>query len=95
MTSHPTRETLIRDPHWRAAGFRPDDLAPRQRRLSVTGRAEAAAHGHPLAHGEVVSGGGSLILLAPPLIVRPEQIDEGVAKLDRVLSWVDAVELAG
>jgi taurine--2-oxoglutarate transaminase len=35
---------------------------------------------------------GSLILLAPPLIVRPEQIDEGVAKLDRVLSWIDAIE---
>jgi taurine--2-oxoglutarate transaminase len=35
---------------------------------------------------------GSLILVAPPLIVQPEHIDEGVAKLDRVLSWVDAVE---
>ena len=30
---------------------------------------------------------GSLILLAPPLIVQPEHIDEAVAKLDRVLSW--------
>jgi taurine--2-oxoglutarate transaminase len=38
---------------------------------------------------------GSLILLAPPLIVQPEQIDEGVAKLDRVLNWVDGVELDG
>jgi taurine--2-oxoglutarate transaminase len=38
---------------------------------------------------------GSLILLAPPLIVQPEHIDEAVAKLDRVLSWVDAVELGG
>src|SRR5215471_3022728 len=35
---------------------------------------------------------GSLILLAPPLIVQPEHIDEAVAKLDRVLTWVDAVE---
>src|SRR5262245_24826920 len=35
---------------------------------------------------------GSLILVAPPLIVQPEHIDEALAKLDRVLSWVDAVE---
>jgi taurine--2-oxoglutarate transaminase len=35
---------------------------------------------------------GSLILMAPPLIVQPEHIDEAVAKLDRVLTWVDAVE---
>jgi taurine--2-oxoglutarate transaminase len=34
---------------------------------------------------------GSLILLAPPLIVQPEHIDEAVAKLDRVLTRVDAV----
>jgi taurine--2-oxoglutarate transaminase len=33
---------------------------------------------------------GSLILLAPPLIVQPEHIDEAAAKLDRVLDWVDA-----
>ena len=38
---------------------------------------------------------GSLILLAPPLIVQPEHIDEAVDKLDRVLSWVDSVELDG
>jgi taurine--2-oxoglutarate transaminase len=38
---------------------------------------------------------GSLILLAPPLIVQPEHIDEGIACLDRVLSWVDAVEPDG
>jgi taurine--2-oxoglutarate transaminase len=38
---------------------------------------------------------GSLLLLSPPLIVQPEHIDEAVAKLDRVLSWVDAVELNG
>ncbi len=30
---------------------------------------------------------GGLLLLAPPLIVQPEQIDEAVRKLDRVLSW--------
>jgi taurine--2-oxoglutarate transaminase len=33
---------------------------------------------------------GGLLLLAPPLIVTPEQIDEAVMKLDRVLAWVDA-----
>lgn len=38
---------------------------------------------------------GSLILLAPPLIVQPEQIDEAVAKLDRILDWVDGVEVPG
>jgi taurine--2-oxoglutarate transaminase len=32
---------------------------------------------------------GSLILLAPPLIVREQHIDEAVAKLDNVLSWVE------
>src|SRR5207247_7079567 len=31
---------------------------------------------------------GSLILMAPPLIVRPEHIDEAMTKLDRVLTWV-------
>jgi taurine--2-oxoglutarate transaminase len=35
---------------------------------------------------------GSLILMAPPLIVQPEHLDEAVVKLDRVLSWVDSVE---
>jgi taurine--2-oxoglutarate transaminase len=34
---------------------------------------------------------GSLILLAPPLIVQPAEIDEAVARLDRVLDWVDGV----
>jgi len=32
---------------------------------------------------------GSLILLAPPLIVQPEHIDEAVSKLDRVLGGVE------
>ena len=35
---------------------------------------------------------GSLILVAPPLVAQPEHVDEAVGKLDRVLSWVDAVE---
>jgi taurine--2-oxoglutarate transaminase len=32
---------------------------------------------------------GSLLLLAPPLIVTPEHMDEAVAKLDQVLTWVE------
>jgi taurine--2-oxoglutarate transaminase len=32
---------------------------------------------------------GSLLLLAPPLILQPEHIDEAIYKLDRVLKWVD------
>jgi taurine--2-oxoglutarate transaminase len=44
------------------------------------------------AEGIHLMSRGSLILLAPPLIVTAEQIEEGVAKLDRVLSWIDAVE---
>jgi taurine--2-oxoglutarate transaminase len=32
---------------------------------------------------------GSLILLAPPLIVQPEHIEEAISKLDRVLGWVE------
>jgi taurine--2-oxoglutarate transaminase len=32
---------------------------------------------------------GSLILLAPPLIITPEQIAEAVSKLDRVLTWLE------
>lgn len=35
---------------------------------------------------------GHLILIAPPLIAQPEHIDEGIDKLDRLLTWVDAVE---
>ncbi len=38
---------------------------------------------------------GSLILLAPPLIVQPEHIEEAVAKLDRILDWVDNVPVQG
>jgi taurine--2-oxoglutarate transaminase len=32
---------------------------------------------------------GSLILLSPPLMVTPEQIEEAVRKLDGILSWVE------
>jgi taurine--2-oxoglutarate transaminase len=32
---------------------------------------------------------GSIILLAPPLIVSPEHIDEAISKLRAVLSWVE------
>jgi taurine--2-oxoglutarate transaminase len=32
---------------------------------------------------------GSLILLAPPLILQPEHIDEAISKLDQVLGWVE------
>ena len=32
---------------------------------------------------------GNLILLAPPLIVQPEHIDEAIRKLERVLAWVE------
>lgn len=33
---------------------------------------------------------GSLIILAPPLIVQAQEIDEAVEKLDRVLAWVSS-----
>jgi taurine--2-oxoglutarate transaminase len=32
---------------------------------------------------------GCLLLLSPPLIVRPEDVEEGVEKLDRLLEWID------
>jgi taurine--2-oxoglutarate transaminase len=32
---------------------------------------------------------GSLILLAPPLIVLPQHIDEAVEKLENILSWLE------
>jgi taurine--2-oxoglutarate transaminase len=38
---------------------------------------------------------GSLILLAPPLIITPEQITEAVTKLDRVLAWLEQEERIG
>ncbi|MBY0522864.1 MAG: aminotransferase class III-fold pyridoxal phosphate-dependent enzyme [Gemmataceae bacterium] len=44
------------------------------------------------AEGLHVMPRGSLILLAPPLIVQPEHIDEAIDKLDRVLGWVEQTE---
>lgn len=41
------------------------------------------------AEGLHLMARGSLILLAPPLIVQPAHLEEGVARLDRVLTWVD------
>jgi taurine--2-oxoglutarate transaminase len=41
------------------------------------------------AEGLYLATRGSLILLAPPLILAPEHIDEALDKLDRVLAWVD------
>jgi adenosylmethionine-8-amino-7-oxononanoate aminotransferase len=32
---------------------------------------------------------GSLILLAPPLIVTPDDVEEGVTMLARVLAWLE------
>jgi taurine--2-oxoglutarate transaminase len=32
---------------------------------------------------------GSLLVLAPPLIVEPEHIDEAIGKLDRLLAWLE------
>ncbi len=38
----------------------------------------------------IMAGQGSVIILAPPLIVTREQIDEGIAVLDRALQLADA-----
>jgi taurine--2-oxoglutarate transaminase len=32
---------------------------------------------------------GSLLLLAPPLILQPEHVDEAAARLERLLGWID------
>jgi beta-alanine---2-oxoglutarate transaminase len=37
---------------------------------------------------------GSLIILAPPLILQPEHIDEAVTKLDRVLGWLKTAKMS-
>jgi taurine--2-oxoglutarate transaminase len=37
---------------------------------------------------------GSILMLSPPLIVREEHIAEGVAKLDRVLTWTEREKVA-
>jgi taurine--2-oxoglutarate transaminase len=41
------------------------------------------------AEGLHLMARGSLLLLAPPLIVQPEHIDEATEKLDRLLTWVE------
>jgi taurine--2-oxoglutarate transaminase len=35
---------------------------------------------------------GSLLMLAPPLTVQPEHLDEAADKLDRLLTWLDGLE---
>jgi taurine--2-oxoglutarate transaminase len=34
---------------------------------------------------------GSLLVLSPPLILRPEHVEEAAAKLDQILSWIDEI----
>jgi taurine--2-oxoglutarate transaminase len=75
---------LVRDPQTRAPLVPPNADSPLPLRL----RRRAWDEGlHLLARG-------SLLLLAPPLIVQPEHIDEAIMKLDRVLSWLEQ-ELVG
>ncbi len=70
---------LVRDPATRAPLVPPNTDSP----LPMQLRRKAWAEGlHLMARG-------SLLILAPPLIVGPEHIDEAVAKLDRVLAWVE------
>jgi taurine--2-oxoglutarate transaminase len=70
---------LVRDPATRAPLVPPnvDSLLP----LQIRRRAWDEGL-HLLARG-------SLLVLAPPLIVQPEHVEEAVAKLDRILAWVD------
>jgi taurine--2-oxoglutarate transaminase len=69
---------LVRDRHTRAPLVPPNTDSP----LPLQIRRRAWDEGlHLLARG-------SLLLLAPPLIVQPEHLDEAVARLDRVLTWV-------
>jgi taurine--2-oxoglutarate transaminase len=74
---------LVRDRQTKAPLVPPNVDSP----LPLQTRARAWAEGlHLLARG-------SLLLLAPPLIVQPEHIDEAVGKLDRVLGWVEQTAL--
>jgi taurine--2-oxoglutarate transaminase len=73
---------LVRDRATRAPLVPPNTDSP----LPLQIRRRAWAEGlHILARG-------SLLLLAPPLIVGPEHVDEALVKLDRVLRWL--VEMA-
>lgn len=38
---------------------------------------------------------GSLLIISPPLILQPEHIEEGVTKLDRVLTWLEQTAKIG
>jgi taurine--2-oxoglutarate transaminase len=38
---------------------------------------------------------GNLLMVSPPLIVQPEHIDEGMTKLDRLLTWLEQTEKIG
>jgi taurine--2-oxoglutarate transaminase len=70
---------LVRDPATRAPLVPPNTDSP----IPLQLRRRAWADGiHLMARG-------SLILLAPPLTVGPEHIDEAVAKLDRLLGWLE------
>ena len=72
---------LVRDPATQAPLVPPSTDSP----LPMQIRRWAWEEGiHVLARG-------SLILLAPPLIVQPEHIDEALNKLDRVLARVGAI----
>jgi adenosylmethionine-8-amino-7-oxononanoate aminotransferase len=70
---------LVRDPESKAPLVPPNVDSP----LPLQIRRRAWDEGlHLLARG-------SLLLLSPPLILKPEHVEEGVAKLDRLLSWVE------
>jgi taurine--2-oxoglutarate transaminase len=70
---------LVRDPATRTPLVPPNVDSP----LPLQIRRRAWEEGlHLLARG-------SLLLLAPPLIVQPEHVEEAVAGLDRILAWVD------
>jgi taurine--2-oxoglutarate transaminase len=69
---------LVRDQQSRAPLVPPNTDSP----LPLQLRRRAWDEGlHLLARG-------SLLVLAPPLIVQPEHLDEAVGKLDRVLTWL-------
>jgi taurine--2-oxoglutarate transaminase len=70
---------LVRDRATRSPLVPPNTDSP----LPMQIRRRAWAEGlHLLARG-------SLLLLAPPLIVEPQHIEEALGKLDRVLTWVE------